>query len=447
MDVDAVENVLTIEQEESRVSQTKTNGMKKLLYSCIVVTSVLALIVIPGFAQTSKLVGMVTDATTNESLASVNIIVVGTTMGAATDVDGRYTILNIPPGRYDVQARLLGYATMLQKNVEINIDRTTIIDFKLRDASIEVNQVTIVATRPAVVKDRTATSTTIDNAQIEASPIEGLRGAMDLYAGFQKSSSGEYSVRGSGSYEVNFQINGVSQVTSNTSAPGVFGGDKANNSWKYDVNPLGVQQMELITGGFSAEYGNAQAGVVKVAMKEGTPKLTGEFRVEYRPAGQYHYGPYLYDHSNYEWQKWGTLDSWMSRRESVLKELGLDIRYGSIRSSDSVLYNQLVDREIAWAHSVWVKNHEPSDENVLGVYDYRKYAYQRYLFSLGGPLGKDPNKLKFYFSGEYKMNPTRLPSPEKVQVQVHGKLSALHGRIVGWFRRHSVVRPQRVASE
>lgn len=383
----------------------------------------------PALTQTGKLAGTVTDATTREPLPSVNIVLVGTTMGGSTNIDGQYTVLNVPPGRYEVQARLVGYATVIQKNVQINLDRTTTIDFVMTDATIEVNQVVVVATRPPVVKDQTATSTTMDFTQIEAAPIEGLRGAMDLYAGFQKSASGEYSVRGSGAYELNFQINGITQVTSNTSAPGDFGADKANNSWKYDVNPLGVQQMELITGGFSAEYGNAQAGVVKVALKEGAPKLVADFRVEYRPAGQYHWGSYLYDHSNYEWQKWGPLEYWMANRESIARELGLDYRYASIRATDPARYNQLVDQEIAWAHDVWVKNHEPGDGNVLGVYDYRKYAYQRYLFSLGGPLGSDPNLLKFFFSGEYKRNPTRLPSPEKTQLLQNYILSVTYNPI------------------
>ncbi len=383
-------------------------------------------------AQTSKLVGNVTDGATKEPLIGVNVIIVGTNIGTVTDVNGRYSILNISPGRYHVKASMLGYATVLQQNVDIFIDRTTTADFQLSDATIELNQVIVVATKPQVIRDRTATATTIESSQINSAPIEGLRGAMDLYAGFQKSASGEYSVRGSGSYELNFQINGVDQVTSNTSAPGEFGADKANNSWKFDVNPLGVQQMELITGGFSAEYGNAQAGVVKVAMKEGAPKLTGEFRVEYRPPGQYHYGQYLYDHSNYEWQKWGTLDKWMANRDNIAQELGFipngryDYLLKNKTGADTALYNQIVDSEIAWAYQTWVKNHEPGDDNVLGVYDYRKFAYQRYMFGFGGPLGGDPNLLKFYFSGEYKRNPTRLPSPEKVQTMQNYILSVTY---------------------
>jgi hypothetical protein len=365
--------------------------------------------------QAGKLTGTVKDAGTGEVLIGANVIIEGTNFGAATDFQGRFTILNIPPGRYNVAASMVGYTKVIEKDVQVFIDRTTSLTFTLSDQSVEIDQVVVIAKRPPIVKDRTSSATHIDDKQIAVAPIEGLRGALDLTAGFQKNEKGAYSVRGSGSYEVNFQINGISQINSNTSAPATFGTEKADNSWKYDVNPLGVQQLQLITGGFSAEYGNAQAGVVKVVLKEGSPKLTGDFRMEYRPAGQYHYGPYLYDNSNFEWQKWGDLSSWMNQRENVLRELKLDIRYAHLKDTNPDEYNRLIDEEIAWAHSVWVKNHTPADDNVLGVYDYRTGAYNRYLFAFGGSLTKNPDILKFHLSGEYKLNPTRLPTPEKTQ--------------------------------
>ncbi len=368
------------------------------------------------FAQNGKITGIVKDKTTGEALIGANIILKGTNYGAATDLEGRYVILNVLPGKYDVSASMVGFAKVIQKDVMVFIDRTTSLNFGLSDETIEINQVIITAERPAVVKDRTSTATNIESEQIKAAPLEGLRGALELSAGFQKNATGNYSVRGSGSYELNFQVNGMTQSNSNTSAPGTFDTEKADNSWKYDVNPLGVKQLQLITGGFSAEYGNAQAGVVNVVLKEGGPKFEGEFRVEYRPAGQYHYGDYIYSKSNYEWQRWGELEDWMNRREDIIKELKLDVRYADLKVSNPDEYNRLVDQEIAWAHETWVKNHEPGDDNVLGVYDYRDYSYTRYMFGFGGPLGKDPNLLKFFFSGEYKRNPTRLPTPEKVQV-------------------------------
>lgn len=366
--------------------------------------------------QSGKISGSVIDASTREPLIGANVILEGTNFGAATNIDGKFVILNISPGTYNISASMIGYSKVTINEVGVFIDRTTQLTFELTDQALQIEQVVVVATKPPVIKDQTATAQHIDDRQIKVAPIEGLRGALELGAGFQKDAKGNFSVRGSGSYELNFQINGIEQMSSNTSAPGTFGTEKADNSWKFDVNPLGVQQLQLITGGFSAEYGNAQAGVVKVVLKEGAPKITGEFRVEYRPSGQYHYGDYLYSKNNWEWQKWGTIDKWMEKKDQILRELTFETRYEWLKNSNPELYNQLADEEIKWAYDLWVKNHEPSDDNVLGVYDYTQYSYQRYLFGLGGPLGPDPNVLKFYVSGEYKRNPTRLPTPEKVQV-------------------------------
>jgi hypothetical protein len=406
--------------------------MKKLLRSQLIKTlllSTLIFISLPLFSnaqgQRGKLTGIVKDEVTKEPLIGANVLILGTNIGAASDLDGRYVILNIPPGTYSVQVSSLGYTKVIAQEVEIIVDRTTTLNFTLKDASVQLEQVVVVAEKPKIIKDQTSSSSTLNESQLKAAPIEGLRGALDLAAGFQKSATGNYSVRGSGSYELNFQINGVEQTNSATSGPGTFGTEKANNSWKYDVNPLGVQQLQLITGGFSSEYGNAQAGVVKVILKDGSPKFSGEFRTEYRPAGQYHFGQYLYDKSNYEWQKWGNKEHWLNNRNSVINELNIPNRYkwlydkfaaNTATPEDSAYRSMIENREIDWAYDMWVKNHSPSDDNPLGVYDYRQYAYTRYMIGFGGPLGRDANLLKFYFSGEYKKNPTRLPTSEKNQI-------------------------------
>jgi len=379
--------------------------------------------------QRGKIAGTVVDAVTGDVLIGANVIVQGTTLGAASDFDGRFVILNVPPGVYTVSASLVGFAKTSIEKVEVVVDRTTTLNFKLQEGAVQIDQVVVVAEKPKIIKDQTSTSSTIDDAQITSAPVEGLRGFLDLTTAFSKNDKGTYSVRGSGAYEVNYQINGVEQMNSATSAPGSFGVDKANNSWKYDVNPLGVQQIQLISGGFSAEYGNAQAGVVKVVLKEGAPKLSGEVRVEYRPPGQYHFGKYAYDESTYEWQKWGTLDKWMALKdqEFFLQDLGViaenrwkflydRVKNGTATQDEKAKWDQILNDQINWAYDTWIANHRPSDDNALGVYDYRDRAYTRYMIGIGGPLGKDPNKLRFYFSGEYKKNPSRLPTAEKDQI-------------------------------
>lgn len=389
--------------------------LSKILYPGLVLGLLLVLTSV-SFAQKGKITGVVKDFTTNQALIGVNVYLEGTTIGTTTDLDGKYVILNVQPGNYNILASMVGFGKVTIEDVVVNIDRTTEVNITLKDQSIQIEQVVIRAEKPKIVKDRTSTSNTLEADQIKAAPIEGLRGALDLSASFEKNERGDYSVRGSGSHEVQFQINGVAQSTSNTSIPGYAGIEKANNSWKYDVNPLGVQQVQMITGGFSAEYGNAQAGVVKVALKEGAPQFTGEFRVEYLPAGQYHWGDYLYDQNNYEWSRWGNLDYWFDNQDVVLQNLDnalyTRIKNGTATPADLELAKETVE----WAHQVWLENHTPSDDNPLGVYDYTNRSTKRFLVGFGGPLGKNPELLKFYFSGEYRSKPTRLPTPEKDQI-------------------------------
>ncbi|MGE5497120.1 MAG: carboxypeptidase regulatory-like domain-containing protein, partial [Syntrophothermus sp.] len=383
-----------------------------------------------------KISGKITDDRTREPLVGVNVRLQDTKLGAITDPDGKFIIIGINPGKYSLTASMIGYGTITRTGVEVYIDRTTDVNFSLVDASIQTQVVTITAERPRIIKDQTSTSSTMDDEQIKAAPVEGLRGVIDLTTSFQKNAQGDYQVRGSGTNEVSFQVNGVEQGNSNNAVPGWGGGTKANNSWKYDVNPIGVQQMQLISGGFSAEYGNAQAGVVKVVMKEGAPKFTGEFRMELRPAGQYHWGDYLYDKSNREWSTWGNLDYWMQLKNQAMQQSGYNIfnalgldskdRYKDLydkifttknaTAAEAARWDSVANREILWAFNQWVYLHTPSEDNPLGIYDYRQHYYTRYMVGFGGPLGRNPDLLKFFFSGEYKKNPTRIPSTEKDQV-------------------------------
>lgn len=385
-----------------------------------------------------KISGQVLDNATGEPLMGVNVRLEAAKLGATTDNNGYYVILNVQPGKHKLTASMIGYGTITQTNVEVFIDRTTKIDFRMKDVSAQLQAVTIVAEKPKIIKDQTSSASTLDDEQLKAAPIEGLRGALDLSSGFQKNAQGDYQVRGSGTNEVSFQVNGVEQSNSSTAVPGWGNGTKADNSWKYDVNPLGVQQMQLITGGFASEYGNAQAAVVKVVLKEGSPKFTGEMRVEYRPAGQYHWSDYIYNKSNIAWRTWGDLSYWQSRASdqavqaspgnNILVQLGFNSRYKDLynkvstkgavlTASERATWDSLVSSEINWAYNKWVALHTPSDDNLLGVYDYRKLSYYRASFGFGGPIGKNPDLLRFFLSGEYLNKPTRLPSTEKTQVR------------------------------
>jgi len=348
--------------------------------------------------STGKITGLVVDSESKDPIIGVNVVIKDAMMGAATDMKGWYVILNVPPGTYDLNFYCIGYRTVTVKDVRVNIGRTTKINVDLTSEVVDLgNEVTITAERPIVEIDKTSTSVHYEASEVRELPVENVRNLLELSPGISKNPDGTMSIRGGGSFEINYSINGIKSMNTNTGVPAYGTGTKSENSWKYDINPLAISQMEVITGGFNAEYGNAQSGVVNVVTREGGPNFSGGFFVEYRPSGKYHWGDYLYSKEQFEWQNWGNLNAWLSEPQFRDSTGNVDIA------------------EATRNYELWLRNHTPSDDNILGVYDYRKNPYTRYLFSFGGPLGKNREKMSFFFTGEIKNNPTRLPTREKIQ--------------------------------
>jgi len=405
---------------------------------------------------TGKISGVVKDAKTGDPLIGANVIVTDSQLGAATGADGSFVILNVPAGDHTLQVNYMGYKQVTLTGVEVLMGRTARVEILMEEDVLQLGEtVTVTAERPIVEADKTGSSIHLTSEEISDLPVEGLRNVLELTAGVSRNADGTISIRGGSGYEINYQVNGIKSMTTNTGAT-AFGGmnDKADNSWKYDVNPLAVAQMEVISGGFNAEHGNAQSGVIKVVTKEGGETFSGGFRMEYRPPGQYHWGDYLYSKNQIEWEKWGQYDAWLDNskwlRDTSFTLNGIPYNLYEAQNGDYILKDFNVDDSAAINnYNLWVKNHTPSGAdvtlvdgyemvpvtingetlyrkdftlnsrenptNIMGVYDYRKIPATRYMFSFGGPLGNDPQKMNFFFAGELKSKPTRLPTREKTQ--------------------------------
>ncbi len=101
------------------------------------------------FAQAGKIAGKIIDAQTGEALPFVNVIVEGTSTGAATDIDGNYFIINLSPGKYSVKASAIGYNSVSITDISVASGFTSTVDFKLNPTTLELNQeVVVVAERP-----------------------------------------------------------------------------------------------------------------------------------------------------------------------------------------------------------------------------------------------------------------------------------------------------------
>jgi len=203
---------------------------------------------------TGMLEGRVTDKSSGEPLIGVNILIMGTSFGAATDVEGKYLINNVRAGVYDVRFSMVGYATVVMRRVTILPDLKTRIDVDLSQAAIEMEVVEIRAERPLIQKDLAATAFSISEAKIERLPISGFSEVLSLQPG----TTLEGNVRGGRTTEVMYLIDGIP-------AQDVITGGLGTNLPRSSITGLTVH-----TGGFDAEYGNAMSGVVNVITKGGS---------------------------------------------------------------------------------------------------------------------------------------------------------------------------------
>jgi len=278
---------------KNRLREIQKSGihlMRKFILFCLL-SSWLVLLPSVFAGNTGKIAGRIIDAQTGESLIGVNIIVKGTQLGAASDEDGVFYILQVPPGVYEVEATYIGYRPVTIKKVRVRVDLTTSLEIKMYSTAIAGPEIEIVAKEPLVQQDITSTRRITSREEIGATPgfettndIFRLQGgvfvdvspqAIRLGDGIQLQVRDEslknIHIRGGRGGEILYIVDGV-PVTHP-----IYGGRNV-----LDLNVVDVQSMELLTGAFNAEYGQAQSGVVNITTRSGGNIFEGG--IEYKTA-------------------------------------------------------------------------------------------------------------------------------------------------------------------
>ncbi len=222
----------------------------------------LILLCVPSLtlAQTTgKIIGKVTDLQTKEPLAGANIIVEGTERGAAADENGEFFILNVPPGTYTLRAQMIGYDVVRMENVQVSVNRSTDAFIEMKQTVLEGQVVVVQAERVAMKKDQTSSVRNVSSDQIDVLPVESVNGVISMQAGVVQ---GHF--RGGRSNEVSYLVDGM-QVSE------AFGGEGR----AVDLETEAIQDLEVITGTFNAEYGRAMSGIVNAVTKDGTNAFHG----------------------------------------------------------------------------------------------------------------------------------------------------------------------------
>jgi outer membrane receptor protein involved in Fe transport len=215
---------------------------------------------------TGKIKGLVKDDK-GLPLANATIKIENTQMGAVADASGEYVILNIPVGTYSVKCTYIGYDPVLQTEVKVSADVTTNLDFVLKETGgIKTEEIEVISKRNTLSPDQSGKI--IDKEFIENTGIRGIENIASKTAGVVQDERGTaINIRGGRTNETAVIIDGI--LTTNP---------LDGNSTAYVSNNL-LQELSVLTGGFSAEYGNVLSGVINVTTKSGTDKYNGILEV------------------------------------------------------------------------------------------------------------------------------------------------------------------------
>ncbi len=206
-----------------------------------------------------KIAGNIVEAGTGLPLPGVNVFIDGTTQGAATDMNGDYIIIRVRPGSYTLRATFIGFSAQVVQEVRVEVDQTTKVHFTMSEQIFEGEEIVVTAERGIVQMDRTTTTAVVNADQLKALPVTTITDVINLQAGVV---DGRF--RGGRSGEVAYLVNGVP-------INNVF-----NSQAAFEVEQNMVSSLQVISGVFNAEYGQAQSGIVNIVTKDVPEKWTAE---------------------------------------------------------------------------------------------------------------------------------------------------------------------------
>lgn len=359
--------------------------------------------------NTGKIVGTVKDADSGEPLIGVNVFVQGTKRGIASNIDGKFSILGIPPGTYTVRVSYIGYQTVTFENVQIVIDRTTDIKVEMHKTSIELgNEIVVKASRPPIALDVSSSKRDIEISEVEVIPVMDFNSLLNLQPGTiyqpktndaQEQITNELSIRGGTGVGVFVDGLNVTEALSSGSLT--------------NFNLSSLKAAEILTGGFNAEYGNIRSGIINVVTKDGTEKYHFSAEVKYSPAAKKHFGASIYDpKSAPEWLLYGYDDALYGADGK--HDQGHPDSYWEYFAAYDTVYGFTPEQ----AQEVWKYQHRE-----------REYGQKPdYIvdLTLGGPVPfvnylTDETNLKFFTSFRYEYNMLAVP------------LSRDHFEDMNWF--------------
>ncbi len=265
--------------------------MKKFyFFYCLLLLSFISLL-FPEllYSGNGKISGRVTDSQTNEPLIGVTVMIdtvwvsghpyaQNPKLGAVTNENGYFAILNVPPGFYNVKASMVGYSTYTKAKVQVDADRTITLNIKLTPSSVQMDAIVVTYEREVIKPDVASTQEVIQTARIAEVPIVRVDEFVGNLKGIELVDNNEghgLSVRGGAIRETDIRIEGISLQD-----------PRSENSY-LSLNSTTIQELQVLTGGFQAKYGGIQSGLLNVVTKEGNrDKYNFALKVDITPTAK-----------------------------------------------------------------------------------------------------------------------------------------------------------------
>jgi hypothetical protein len=347
---------------------------------------------------TGKIRGVVEDIN-GEPLPGANITLVGTTMGASTSLDGEYIILLVAPGDYQLQVSMMGYKSQLMNEVKVEVDRTTLANFPLQEEVIEGETVVVQARRDLVRLDVSASETNIDAEEVKNIPFaRRVEDMIGMQAGVSGNLvEGDLKIREGDYHESGVLVDGYSTTDGKSSRP------------SFPVNQQSIQEVQVLRGGFSAEYGEARSGLINIITKDPSNKFNISLDYRYDPVSNRHQARDRYDpESMWHYQLYNgpnsNDDSYIVRYEGITPDT---LRWEGWNSySEKLLNDGDPDNDLTAeeARELWNWRHRPIE--------YAQTPGQNIDVTMSGGLGFLPWRMNFLAGFKHQIQPYGSTQPK-----------------------------------
>ena len=220
--------------------------------------------------QAATITGVITDSKTGEFLPGATIMIKGTYYGSSSDIEGKYKIANVKSGTYTIEVSLIGYKVVQKTGIHFAEKDSTALNFSLESSVLTLGKdIIVIGQKPMLDIEATQSRSAVTSDQIKNLVVENAADLLKNQSGVVASGD-EIHIRGGRSYENAYLVDGIS-------IQDPYSGGTAG----LNITAGAIEEFEVLTGGFNAEYGQAMSGVVQVKTKEGsTQKYAG--RVSYK---------------------------------------------------------------------------------------------------------------------------------------------------------------------